>query len=955
MKNKTRIFSATLFAAGLCLWLGSACSTKQALEWPEITRESKPWSRWWWHGSAASPADITAALEAYQKAGLGGLEITPIYGVRGYEDRHREFLSPEWMELFTFTLKEAERLGLGIDMANTSGWPFGGPWIGPEHISKNINSQVFRLKGGEMLTQPIRFVQQPLVRTVGTPIDIRQLREPIASNPDLQEHAFDQVRFQKELPILIVTATNDATGETIELTDRVSADSRLDWIAPAGDWTVCALFMGEHGKMVERAGPGGEGWVIDHFSEPALKQFLGRIDSAFAGSDVSSLRYYFNDSYEVDDAQGDANWTPLFFDEFAALRGYDLRRHLPALLGVASEEENNRVKYDYYLTISDLLLERYTRPWQAWAAAQGKGIRNQAHGSPANVLDLYAASDVPETEGYDILSIKSAPSAQHVTGRKYSSTEGATWLGEHFVSTLEEVKTAMDRHLLGGVNHSFYHGTTMTPVDIPWPGWLFYAATHFHPNNPFWEDFGAFNRYMARAQSFLQRGRPDNDVLVYYSVSDVWSKPQRTMPHFHGLGRIFEGTGLQADAEYLQTHGYAWDLVSDKQLIASTVSGGAIVTEGGQPYRTLFLTEVENIPIETFRQILALAEGGATIALHNALPVDVAGFADLEANRGALQNAVAGLTFTENNGLKTAVHGKGRILIASDLDALMAAAGIRREAMYDNGLECIRRANDDGTVYFIANRAAARFEGWVPMSVAAASAGIFNPQSGAKGYGEVRKGADGKPEVYLQLDPNETVIVYAFSKKRTGEPYLYYQAQGGKQPFDGTWDVTFTAGGPELPAPLTAQAPQSWVEYGPVYAVFSGTADYTTTLPAAPEGTDGYRLDLGKVGQSASVYLNDDYLGTLFGPVFALDIDRSRLADGGRLTVKVSNSMLNRVIDLDKRGVEWKTFYNTNFPARIRTNSENGLFTAAGMEPMPSGLIGPVTLTPLGASGHSAW
>lgn len=949
MRNKYRKFSgAAILAAGLCLALSSACSTERELAWPEITRESKPWSRWWWHGSAATPADITASLEAYKAAGLGGLEITPIYGVRGFEDRHREFLSPEWMELFTFTLQEAERLGLGIDMANTSGWPFGGPWIGAEHVSRNINSQVYHLSGGQRLSQPIRFVQQPLVRTVGTPIAIEQLADPIASNPGLQEHAFDQVRFEKELPIFIVMANNDATGEAVELTDCVGADGRLDWTAPAGEWTISALFMGDHGKMVERAGPGGEGWVIDHFSEPALQQFLSRIDSVFAGYDVGTLRYYFNDSYEVDDANGDSNWTPLFFDEFAALRGYDLRSHLPALLGEASEDENRRVTYDYYLTISDLLLERYTRPWQAWAAAQGKGIRNQAHGSPANVLDLYAASDVPETEGYDILSIKSASSAQHVTGKRYSSTEGATWLGEHFVSTLEDVKVAMDRHLLGGVNHSFYHGTSFSPADAPWPGWLFYAATHFHPNNPFWGDFGAFNGYMARAQSFLQSGRPDNDVLVYYNISDVWSAPQPTMPHFHGLDRVMADTPLRADAEFLQTHGYAWDLISDKQILASGFADGAIVTEGGQPYKTLFLTRVEYIPPATFEQILRLAEAGATIVVHDALPADVAGFAGLEASRSALQSAVAALTFTEADGLRTAVHGQGKIVVGSDPGALMAFVGIRREAMYDSGLETIRRKVDGGTVYFIANRTDSRHEGWVPLSVAAKSAGIFNPQLGTKGYGNLRKGADGGTEVFLALDPNETVIVEAFERKFTGDPYIYYTTPAAAQPFEGVWDVAFTAGGPELPAPLVGVAPGSWVDYGPQYAVFSGTAEYTATLPALPEGADGYRLDLGRVGQSATVSLNGETLGTLFGPVFAIDIDRGRLTGtDDRLTVAVANSMLNRVIDLDKRGVDWKIFYNTNFPARIRANSEEGRFTAAGMEPMPSGLLGPVTLTPV--------
>jgi hypothetical protein len=35
----------------------------------------------------------------------------------------------------------------------------------------------------------------------------------------------------------------------------------------AGKWKLIALFEGLHGKMVERAAPGGEGRAIDHFSD----------------------------------------------------------------------------------------------------------------------------------------------------------------------------------------------------------------------------------------------------------------------------------------------------------------------------------------------------------------------------------------------------------------------------------------------------------------------------------------------------------------------------------------------------------------------------------------------------------------------------------------------------------------------------------------------------------------
>lgn len=68
-----------------------------------ITFEIKPWTRWWWHGSAVNKQDLTASLEAFKETGLGGVEITHIYGTKGEEDQFIEYLSPKWMEMLTHT------------------------------------------------------------------------------------------------------------------------------------------------------------------------------------------------------------------------------------------------------------------------------------------------------------------------------------------------------------------------------------------------------------------------------------------------------------------------------------------------------------------------------------------------------------------------------------------------------------------------------------------------------------------------------------------------------------------------------------------------------------------------------------------------------------------------------------------------------------------------------------
>src|SRR6056297_2593085 len=74
------------------------------------TKNTKPWTYWWWMGSAVNRKEITRHLEAYKNAGIGGVHIIPIYGVEGYEDEFIPYLSDKWIRMLTYTIKEAERL-----------------------------------------------------------------------------------------------------------------------------------------------------------------------------------------------------------------------------------------------------------------------------------------------------------------------------------------------------------------------------------------------------------------------------------------------------------------------------------------------------------------------------------------------------------------------------------------------------------------------------------------------------------------------------------------------------------------------------------------------------------------------------------------------------------------------------------------------------------------------------
>jgi len=926
------------------------------IKWPAITQQTKPWTRWWWEGSAVNKKDLTWCMEQYQQAGLGGMEITPIYGVKGAEAQFINFLSPKWVEMLQYSLTEGKRLGLGIDMATGTGWPFGGPWVQDKDASKYIAFKSYSLNGGEMLKDTVQYRQESFVRTAnGKPLKVDQVLNPITANKNLQEMALDQVRFDVMLPLKLLMAY-DEKGKSIDVTKNV-VNGKLKWTAPAGNWRLIALFEGLHGKMVERAAPGGEGRAIDHFNGQALKNYLSEFDKAFAGKDISSLRSFFNDSYEVDDARGQSNWTPDLFNEFKKRRGYDLKNELPALFATDNSDRHTRVLYDYRETISDLLLEKFTQPWHAWAKAKGKLIRNQSHGSPANILDLYATIDIPETEGTNLTRFKFATSSAHVMGKPLASSESATWLNDHFLSTLGDVKLILDKYFLGGVNHIFYHGTNYSPKDEPFPGWLFYAAVHFTPANPFWKDFGTLNAYAARCQSFLQAGKPSNDVLLYFPFADRNNLPSRggMLHHYDGM-EGFEGTSFNKSAEEMLELGYSWDLISDRQIQLLQVVNGKIKAPGDD-YQTLVLSGVKYLLLTTLQKLVSLSKAGAQIIFHDGVPKMVPGLSDIENKQKQFDALIGQIKFETTNapGINNAKLGKGTLWEGKELKYLLANADVRHERyLAEEKLKCIRRKIAGGEYYFITNDGKETFNNWVLLNTPIQYAALYDPMLERSGVAMTRQGDANTLDIFLQLAPGESCVVQTGPAKFRGAMFPYAKVAGDAVTISGDpiaigWKLNFISGGPTLPKETIVGQLQSWTDLA-VEGVkeFSGTAQYSISFNRPAGNPSSWLLNLGDVKESATVILNGKKIATLIGPSYTVAITPNLIKPVNDLQVIVTNGMANRIIDLDKKGIQWKKFYNINMSARLAENrGADGLFTAAKWLPKPSGLLGPVTLTPM--------
>lgn len=798
--------------------------------WPEITPESRPWTRWWWMGSAVNKETITWLLERYLEAGLGGVEVTSIYGVKGQEANNIDYLSPQWVEMIEHTIAEAKRLGMAVDIPLGSGWRIGGGFI------------------------------------------------------------MDAVSAAK----LKIEKKDSGTNYT--------AESR-----PSGE-------------KVKRAGPGGQGRAFNPFSRKSLQSAIEHFAPVF---DDLAVRAQFHDSWEYESTA-----CPEIFDRFLEMRGYDVRNHLDALAGDATPHLNARVKYDFQLTLAELALDEFIAPWTAWCHELGRLSRNQAHGSPGNLLDLYAASDIPETEVFRSVTpdtpliSKFASSAAHVTGKSLVSSETGTWIQEHFHVTLSDLKQLCDNLFVSGINHHVYHGTAYSPSDAAWPGWLFYASTQLNPQNSIWRDVLKLNEYVTRCQLILQDGVPANDLLVYFPVHDILHNPGYKLASKLSIeGDWLLNISAIKTLRHLWKRGYGFDYISDRQISEVQVINESVVTPGGQ-YRAIVVPPCEYMPVETLEKLHNLSRQGARLIFLSPAPTDVPGLAGLEENRARFKTLMAEMTCSD------------------DCDTALAGAGVQREEMTDcSGLHFIRRKHDTGFYYFLVNESAKPIDKFVPLVADFESVLIMDPMSGETGRAQTR--SDAKNNIRIQLDPGASLILRTSSEKDDkSTPWRYADFRGDSFELQGTWKVEFIEGGPELPDPYETDTLSSWTDCNQTAARFAGTAIYRLEFDAPSEGAT-WLLDLGQVHSSARVRLNDKNIETLIGPFFKTTLDDVR-PGGNLLEIEVTNLAANRIRDMDQRGIEWKIFDDINF-----VNRQYEPFDAANWPVVSSGLLGPVRLVRL--------
>jgi hypothetical protein len=295
-----------------------------------------------------------------------------------------------------------------------------------------------------------------------------------------------------------------------------------------------------------------------------------------------------------------------------------------------------------------------------------------------------------------------------------------------------------------------------------------------------------------------------------------------------------------------------------------------------------------------------------------------------------------------------ASFGKGMVFLGDSLETLLHIVTVEKEKMTEKGLSYYKRINTDGKVYFITNRSDRTVNEWVTFSGKAQSIVLFDAMTGKTGLARWKKDNKGYYDIQIQLQPFESIIVQFCNTKKTGAFFPHTEKKGEPTEIRGEWTVHFMDGGPVIPAQTTTSQLGSWTELnGDDVKNFSGTAKYSISFIRPSGNVSLWLLDLGKVNETAEVILNGKKVATLIGPTFQCVIPSSTFQQSNKLEIIVANLMANRIAYMDRNNIPWKIFYNTNMPARRKENEKNGLFDASAWKPLPSGLSGPVTLTPV--------
>ena len=492
-------------------------------------QEARALMIWQWMDGLITREGITADLEAYREAGLGGVQQFQIGGpLQGMiRDTTNAVGTQNWCELMGFALQECRRLGLSFGTHNCPGWSSSAyPEVEPAYSMQKLvwNSKQFVRPTDDKDSK----------KTMKGKKGQKVQSGPFVAIPEPPE-VDKRWNYYEDIALLVLPADSVVALKDIKVLPPNTDAATLSNLQLQGDkqWMIVRIGHTTNGKMNDAQAPyGGVGLECDKMSREALDRYwntypkmLFDIGRSALGTDMGSTFQRIEiDSYEA----GGQEWTRLFPEEFSKRRGYDIKPWLAALTGkvIDSQERTAQFKRDYATTGAELFAENYYG-YMSTLVHQIPGMRllYQPYGTgsskPFNPLDIWKITsqlkgDILCTEFWNKPSNWGWPSVpRHVDVahrqrlHEVYAEAFTCWPLHAWKDDPADIKIIADRAFAMGVNRLMLHAGAHNPWTKAIPGMTFGKwGTQFTPGQTWWRSGGArllFN-YFARCQALLQQG-----------------------------------------------------------------------------------------------------------------------------------------------------------------------------------------------------------------------------------------------------------------------------------------------------------------------------------------------------------------------------------------------------------------------------------------------------------------
>jgi len=661
-----------------------------------------------WNGKM-NRADIDRFLTACHSQNIRSVFIHPRPGLI------TAYLSEEWLSLVRYTADEAAKLGMEVWLYDENSYPSG-------FAGGNVPARM-----PESYNQGVGLV----------PHRVNQLTPGDASK-------YKVILKQEAGGFRDVTAT--AGGETGKPGDYYCYELAF---YPKGPW-----FGGW--SYVDLIHPGVTEKFIDVTMTP-YERTLGRE----LGRRVPGV---FTDEPNINAPRaGSMRWTPDLFEQFSRRWGYDLKLNLPSLFEPAGDWR--KVRHDYYSVLLDLFIDRWSKPWHAYAEKKGFSWTGHywEHGwpSPADGPDnmaMYAWHQVP---GIDMLfnqfaegvhaqfgnvrSVRELASVASQMGRRRTLSE--TYGGGGWELRFEDMKRLGEWEYVTGVNFMNQHLAFDTIVG---------ARKHDYPQSfsyhePWWNHYGVLAEHFARLSMALATGEQVNHTLILEPTTSAWMYASRggKDPRLDALGDSFQTLLNELEARQVE-----YDLGSENIIKHHGRAEGAHLVVGKRRYDLVVLGPGTE-SLDTFTVALLepfLAGGGKVLSF-----IDPPGRVDCAVNDRIEKLA------RRYPGQWTRAASPGD----SEAVRLLASPGFRMNWNRATGGKLFhqRRQLTDGQLVFLAN-SSLEHAAKGSFTIEAGAITRLDPTSGTAAAYPARTNGAGE-EIEFDLAPGGSLLLLA---SRQGKP-----------------------------------------------------------------------------------------------------------------------------------------------------------------------------------------